>query len=119
MADDTQTQPETPEAQAPAAPAAPTAEAQVPVPEKTEEAAVPQQLRLIGGEIHIRADARTGAISVNAPPNMIVALGLMEVAKAILIQKQQEQLREIEAMRKRIARPGDVDLTTLVGRKPS
>lgn len=50
--------------------------------------------RFIGAEIHIVSDAVTGAIRVNAPPNSIVALGLMEVAKDILLDNQKEAAKK-------------------------
>jgi hypothetical protein len=116
MADDIKTETaETPTTPVSSETPAPAATAVAPAPE-VPETETPGPLRLIGGEIHIKADARTGGISVNAPPNMIVALGLLEVGKAILIKKQQEQMVEIEKMRSRIVAPGAADLSALRGR---
>ena len=62
---------------------------------KMDESLKPQG-GYIGGEIRISADPRNGAISVNAPQNIIIALGLLEVAKSILIQKQQEAIKKVQ-----------------------
>lgn len=59
-------------------------------PEEVKEAAGP----FIGGEVRIFADAKNGAINVTAPPNLVVALGLIEVGKAILIDMQQENMKK-------------------------
>ena len=50
----------------------------------------------IGGEITIITDARTGAMSVNAPGNLMIALGMLEVAKAILIERQQKAVAKMQ-----------------------
>lgn len=60
------------------------------VQDKAKEEPVTQY---IGGELHIVADAKTGQIGVNAPPNIIVALGLLELAKVIIVDKQKEAMR--------------------------
>lgn len=41
--------------------------------------------KFIGGEIRIIADGNTGAISVEHPENMIAAMGLLEMAKVIMV----------------------------------
>jgi hypothetical protein len=48
--------------------------------------------QLIAGEVHILVDQTTGAISVNAPANMVVALGLIEMAKIILADNHKANL---------------------------
>ena len=68
------------------------------------EAKVPQYIQ---GEIHIEADGATGGISVDAPQNLIIALGLLETAKVILVQRQQQAMRAAE--QPRILR-GDVSI---------
>jgi len=53
-----------------------------------EEAPAPANPRMIlGGVIHIVADAKTGEMNVSAPPNLAVALGLIELAKVVLVQQ--------------------------------
>lgn len=71
----------------------------------------------IGAEIHIISDARTGAVSVNAPPNMIVAFGLIEVAKSILIEDRNAKIAKAMAQPK-IIPAGAGDIAALM-RKPS
>lgn len=61
-------------------------------PTVSEESA--PQGNFLGGEIHIVADPVTGGISVNAPPNLVIAFGLMEMAKVLLAQRQQEAMRK-------------------------
>lgn len=56
------------------------------------------QTRFLGGTIQIHADAQTGGIAVNAPENLVIALGLLETAKAILIQRQQEAMNRKPAI---------------------
>lgn len=70
-----------------------------------------QQINL-GGEIHIVADARTGAISVNAPENMVVALGLIEVAKQILNDEHKKRMQKA-ALSPTIMRAGQDALNAL------
>lgn len=60
----------------------------------------------IGGEIHIIADARTGSIQVNAPQNLVIAFGLIEAAKMILVQRQQELMKKNGLRQPEIVRPG-------------
>jgi len=56
----------------------------------------PEQAKFIGGEVTISADPVTGAISVSHPTNVIIALGLLEVGKAIMLQRQAEQQKRAE-----------------------
>lgn len=80
-------------------------------PEVIEEApAVNGQY--IGGEVHIIADPKTGAMSINAPQNLIIALGLIEAAKAIIIQKQQEVVNKSRPPM--ILKPSAMDVNKLV-----
>lgn len=69
----------------------------------------------IGGKIEIIADAKTGAISVSHPQNIILALGIIETAKSIIVQKQQEAIRKVqEAMlNPKIFRAGPQDVKNL------
>lgn len=63
------------------------------VSEKEVEAAEPQEVgAFVGGEIHIIADAKTGAINVNSPKNIIIALGILETAKEIMLAQQRAQM---------------------------
>lgn len=70
--------------QKPAEPAAET----VPV-----EAGGQPKRKFIGGTITIVADPNTGALSVDAPDNLVIALGLLEMGKAILIQRQVDNMK--------------------------
>lgn len=62
------------------------------VPAKAEDAA-PQPMQLIGGEVRILIDARTGALQVSAPPNQLVALAIIEAAKAFITMQMQDGMR--------------------------
>lgn len=81
------------------------------VKEAVPVAAAPQPTRFIGAEIHIISDPVTGAVSVNAPGNMIVALGLLEVAKDVLRDNHERGVREME--KKRILPASALDLKGL------
>lgn len=85
---------------------------------ETPETAVKAASNYIGGTIKIVADAKTGAISVEHPQNVIIALGIIETAKSIIVQKQQEAVAKMqEAMLKpSILRPTASDFNKL---KPS
>jgi hypothetical protein len=63
---------------------------------------------MFGGEIRIVADAKTGSIMVNAPPNLLLALGMLDAAKFILVQKQQEDLAARNAPKIKPATPEDL-----------
>ncbi len=67
-----------------------------------EEAAAPAQA-FLGGEIHIVSDPKTGQIGVNAPVNIVVALGLIEVAKSIIIANNERNVAD--AQKAALARP--------------
>lgn len=70
----------------------------------------------VGGEVHIISNAKDGSMQVSAPQNLVLALGLIEVAKAILIQKQQQTMRatQEEALRRpAIVRAGPQDVSKL------
>jgi len=64
--------------------------------------------QFVGGEVRILADAGTGAISVSAPQNLLVALGMLEMAKVVMVAQHQEAVRAAE--RPAIVRPGSADL---------
>lgn len=70
---------------------------------KEKEVAAPQPV--IAGEIHIVTDPATGAISVNAPLNVVAALGLIEVAKAIIMENHRQNLQR-QAPSPRIVKAG-------------
>jgi hypothetical protein len=84
-----------------------------------DEVAVP----FIGGEVHIIADAKTGGIQVSAPPNLIIALGLLESAKEILLANMRAQnAAAMRAQRPAIVPAGAGSLRALdeqLKRKPS
>lgn len=82
-------------------------------PEQVSESARPG--RFIGGEVLIYADSVTGAMNVRAPENLLVALGIIESAKAILIKRQQDAIEK--ASKPAIIAPTAADLGML--RKPS
>ena len=46
-----------------------------------------EEMRMIVGEVHIIVDPSNGQVKVSAPANKIVALGLLELAKAIVINQ--------------------------------
>lgn len=83
------------------------------VREAKPEAARPG--RFIGGEVRIIADSLTGAMNVIAPENLLVALGIIESAKAMLIKRQQDAIEK--ANKPAIIAPTAADLGML--RKPS
>ncbi len=63
----------------------------------------------IGGEVHIIADGNTGAVSIQAPEKIIIALGILEAGKAILIDSMNKQAaRASEAM---LSRPAIIPAT--------
>lgn len=68
-----------------------------------KEGAAPQPV--IAGEVHIVTDPATGAISVNAPLNVVAALGLIEVAKAIIMENHRQNLQK-QAVSPRIVKAG-------------
>lgn len=83
---------------------------------KVEETAAPNASMFIGGEIHIVADGKTGAIRVNAPQNRIVAYGLLDMAKEILADEARRAHAVVEkAMneRKTIIPASEADMKTL------
>ena len=67
---------------------------EAPVPETKEEAAPAP--KYAGGEIHIIADGNTGAMSVTAPPDLIIALGILEVAKAFLVDNMKQKVAQAQ-----------------------
>lgn len=68
--------------------------------EVTKEAAQDQEAGFfVGGEIHIIADPKTGSIMVNAPKNLLIAFGMLEVAKAILTEQQKAQMKKEPAIK--------------------
>lgn len=71
-----------------------------------QEQAAPQ---MIGGEIHIVADARTGSISVSSPQNFVAAMGLLEVAKVIMTQQHLENVKAQERRRPPAIIPAGMD----------
>lgn len=72
--------------------------------------------KYIGGKIEIVADGVTGGMSVSHPENIIVALGILEVAKAMIIEKQQKLVAKMQeaALAPRIMRAGPQDIPKLV-----
>lgn len=71
----------------------------------------PARAQFLGGEVHITADAATGGITVKSPPNLLLALGIIETAKAILIQQHTEAMQR--AARPAIVRAGPQDIPKL------
>lgn len=71
--------------------------------------------KFIAGEIKIVVDGRTGAISVNHPQNIIVALGILETAKAMIIEKQQKLVAQMQeaVLNPKIVRPGPADFSKI------
>lgn len=60
------------------------------VEEKTGEEAV--ESKYISGEIRIIADGKTGAISVVHPENMITAMGMIEMAKVVMVDNLKQSM---------------------------
>ena len=54
-------------------------------PVKEEEVVAGPADPFIGGEVHILADPKTGRMSIKAPQNLVVALGILETAKVMII----------------------------------
>lgn len=73
---------------------------------ETDEA---PQGKFLSGELHVIANADTGAISVSAPFNDIIALGLLEMARIAITDRHHEQMRK-QAQTAAILRatPGDI-----------
>jgi len=72
----------------------PPAEAGALEPKVEEEIA--KAPKYAGGEIHIVADGNTGAMSVTAPPDLIIALGILEVAKAFLVDNMKQKVAQAQ-----------------------
>lgn len=53
-------------------------------------------MHFIGGEVRIIANPKDGSMQVSSPPNLLIALGMLETAKAILIQQHHEQMAKEE-----------------------
>lgn len=71
--------------------------------------------QFIGGEVRIIADAKTGNIHVQTSnSNLIVAFGLLEIAKCILVDRQRDARND----EPKIVKPGPADLK-MAERKPS
>lgn len=68
----------------------------------------------VGGEVRIVADGKTGGISVQAPENMVVALGLLELAKVILVEKKKEDMKTAP-----VVKPATAAELAALTRKPS
>jgi len=51
-------------------------------------------MAFVGGEIRIIANPQDGSIRVSSPPNLLIALGMLETAKFILVQQQQKQMED-------------------------
>lgn len=77
---------------------------------KEEVSAAPEPIQTLGGEIHIVADGKTGAVSVQAPPNLAIALGLIELAKVVLVQQHLESMRAQQARRPPAIIPAGMDV---------
>lgn len=67
-----------------------------------------QATKFIGGEVRILANPNTGEIMVNAPPNIMVAFGLLEMAKLILTEKHREAMQSRPRPAILTAKPGDI-----------
>ena len=63
----------------------------------------------VGGEIHIIADARTGEVKVRAPQNLLVALGILDIARVVLVQQHHEAQRRA-SQRAELVRATSADL---------
>ena len=59
-----------------------------------EEAAAPSD-PFIGGEVHIIADPKTGQMSIKAPQNLVVALGILETAKVMIIDDMKQKAQRM------------------------
>lgn len=76
------------------------------------DAPVPAQQ--ISGEVHVKVDAETGALMVNAPPNCLVALAILKAGEAFLTMQLQDQMRGATARRPpAIVKAGAGDLRDL------
>jgi hypothetical protein len=62
--------------------------------------------KFIGGKILIVADSETGGIHVDAPANLLVAMGMLEIAKCVLVQRQQGEMKDEPTIK--VATPGDL-----------
>lgn len=79
--------------------------------EKVKEEVTPTP-GLVYGEVHIVVDPKTGAMSVNSPPNHLVGLALIEGAKVLIISQMQAAMRQA-SQPPTIVRAGAHDLSKL------
>lgn len=82
--------------------------------EEVTEVPVNTGSQLIGGEVHILADGKTGGINVKAPQNLAVALGLIELAKVVLVQQHLDLMRAADQVKPAIVRAQPDDVRKLV-----
>lgn len=61
---------------------------------EVQEQAEEKKGKFIGGKILIVADAQTGGIHVDAPANLLVAMGMLEIAKCVLVQRQAADMKD-------------------------
>ena len=79
-------------------------EDQVLPPDSKPDAPMP----FVGGEVVIQADPQTGAINVKAPGNNIIAMGLIEAGKMILMHRA---MKSMDAQQKPpTIVPGSIDM---------
>lgn len=78
------------------------------------EAPKPEVMKIVTGEIHIIADEK-GGISLKYPQNKIVAFGLLEAAKEIIIS----QSIQAHAPKEPLIKRAGADALAHLGRKPS
>ena len=75
-----------------------------------------EQVAILSGEIHIIATP-DGRMSISAPGNTVLALGLIEVAKADIIRRHQANMQEL-ALKQRATGILKVDGSALKGLPP-
>lgn len=73
---------------------------------------VVEKTKFSGGEIHIVADGNTGAMNVQAPQDLIVALGMLETAKMIIIRNMQDNVAKAQREQALAPRPAIIPAGT-------
>ena len=82
--------------------------------EQPQEKEEQQQGQFVGGKVIIDADSITGSISVSGPRNILITLGILDGARAILYMQMQDAMRA-SAMKRQptIVKAGQGDLANL------
>ena len=53
-----------------------------------------EQPKFVSGEVHVVVDPKDGSFHISAPENIVLALGILETAKVILIDQQKQRMEK-------------------------